>query len=95
VFKIKARSTVDAPVADIAFQEDLNDNPPTLSTVDLEDEETLIEYNELMEVDVEEVDSGEDEDESEEEDEDEEDHEQQYEYDDEEDEDDDNNGEDL
>ena len=49
VFKVKARSTIDTPVDDMAFQEDLNDNPPTLSTVDLEDKETLIEYNELME----------------------------------------------
>jgi len=73
VFKVKARSTIDAPVADIAFQEDLNDNPPTLSTIDLDDEDTLIEYNELMEVDVKDVQSGQDEDESEEEVEDEED----------------------
>ena len=58
VFKVKARSTIDAPVDDMAFQEDLNDNPPTLFVVDLEDEETLIEYNELMEIDVEEVEFG-------------------------------------
>jgi len=64
MFKVKARSTVDAPVDDVAFQEDLNDNPLTLSTVDLEDEETSIEYNELMELDPEEVNSSHDEDEN-------------------------------
>jgi len=92
VFKVKARSTIDALVADIAFQEDLNDNPPTLSTIDLDDEDTLIEYNELMEVDVKDVQSGQDEDESEEEVEDEEDLEEEDQYDDE---DKDNDGEDL
>ena len=78
----------------MAFQENLNDNLPTLSTVDLEDEETLIEYNELMEVDVEEVNSGQADDESEEDDENIDSHEVEDQYDDE-DEDEDNNREDL
>ena len=41
-FKVKVRSTIEALVNDMAFKEDLIENPPTLCTVDLEDEGTLI-----------------------------------------------------
>ena len=41
----------------MAFQEDSNDNPPSLSVIELDDEDILIEYNELMEVDTEEDES--------------------------------------
>jgi len=51
----------------MALQEDLNDNPPNLCIVDLEDKDIVVEYNELMEVDLKEADFGEDEDESEDE----------------------------
>ena len=81
VFKVKAISTIDAPADEMVFQEDLNDNPPTLSMVDLEDEETMIEYDELLEGDHEEGESSQDGDESEDEDENENEH--QYPYDDE------------
>ena len=47
IFKVKARSTIDAPVDDIAFQEDKNDNPLTLSMVDLEEEDAMFMSNEL------------------------------------------------
>ena len=91
MFKVKVRSTIDAPVDDMAFQEDVNDNPPTLYVVDLEDEETMIEHDELMERDHEEGDSSQDGDENEAKDENE--NEDQYLYDDE-DKDEDDNGED-
>jgi len=64
----------------MAFQENMNDNPPTLSIVDLEDEDIMVEYNELMEVDLEEANSEQNDDESEDEDEDEDDNEDQYQY---------------
>ena len=79
MFKVKVRSTIDAPVDDMAFQEDVNDNPPTLYVVDLEDEETMIEYDELLEGDHEEGESSQDGDEGEDEDENE--NEDQYMYD--------------
>ena len=43
----------------------MNENSPTLCTVDLEGEDTVIEYNELMEEDVKEGDFSQDVDESE------------------------------
>jgi len=41
----------------MAFQEDMNDNPPTLPMVDLEEEDTMVESTELIGVDLEEADS--------------------------------------
>ena len=41
----------------MAFQEEQNDNPRTLSMVDLEEEDTMVESTELIGVDLEEADS--------------------------------------
>ena len=80
VFKVKARSTIDASVDDMAFQEDMNDNPPTLSMVDLEEEDAMVVSNELIEVDLEDTDLEQDEYESEDDDEDEDDNEDRCQY---------------
>jgi len=58
---MKARSTIDASVDDMAFQEDIDDNPPTLSMVDLKEDDTMVESTELIDVDLEEADSEQDE----------------------------------
>ncbi|KAJ8421735.1 hypothetical protein Cgig2_008551 [Carnegiea gigantea] len=89
VFKVKPRSTIDTSIEDIAFQEDVNDNPPTLSEVDLEEEGG--EYEEIIdkvngdgfEVDPKEGDCDQDEDETEDELEDVEEYKDQDQYDDE------------
>jgi len=61
VYKVKVRSTIDALVDNMAFLEDMNDNPPTLSIVELKDEDTLVDYNELIEIDLKEANSEQDE----------------------------------
>ena len=86
VFKVKPRSTINACVEDVAFQEDVNDNPPALSEVDLEEEggeyEGIIDevVGEGFEVDPEEGECDQDEDESEDEVEGAEKDEDQYQY---------------
>jgi len=62
----------------MAFQDDINDNRPILSTVDLEEEGTRVMSNELLEVDLEDADLEQDEYESKDGDED--DNEDQYQY---------------